>query len=437
VLSALALVACGERETRRLNVVLVLVDTLRADHLSLYGYPRPTSPALDALAREAVVLSDARSQAGCTFPSVNSILTSQPPARFLGQPEGAIGIPADVASLPEILHAHGYATAAVSASAVVRRRPSRFNPTGGFGRGFDRFDESCTWRSAVCVNERALAALRALPRPFFLYLHYMEPHAPYLPPRFHRRRFAQGRPEKRWVRRGDPNPIGRAIYQGAPDPGLTPADLRHLLDLYDEEIAFFDQQLGLLLAALRKEGLLENTILVVASDHGEEFLEHGHVKHCRTVFEPSIKVPLVLRVPGVGPARLAAGAENLDVVPTLLDYLGIPAAEHRFAGASLRSAIETGRRVRPQQFSAQGAYRAAVGPRHKLVEDLASRRAWLFDLAADPGERRDVLAARRRAAAPLRAALRDWLARAEGGGRRSLTLSEEADRRLRAVGYIE
>ncbi len=441
LLAALLLAACGgaARQPERLNVVFILVDTLRADHLGLYGYARPTSPTLDAFARDAVVFDDARSQAGCTFPSANSILTSQPPARFLGQPGGALGIPDGVASLPEILRANGWATAAVSASAVVRKRPSVTNRHGGFGRGFGLFVEDCLWKSAVCVNERALAALDTLPRPFFLYLHYLEPHAPYRPPRFHQRRFARPRAAvQRFARRGDPNPIGRHIYTGEADPGATPADLRYLVDLYDEEIAFFDSQLALLLAALRDRGLFEETIVVLASDHGEEFLEHGHIKHCRTVYEASIKVPLVLRVPGAGPARLAPGAENLDVVPTLLDYLGIPPAAYGFAGASLRPAIEEGRRVREHQFSAQGAYRAAVGPRHKLIHNLATRRAWLFDLTTDPGERQDVLTARRRAYAPLRDALREWMARAEGGdAAESLALAEEAERRLRAVGYIE
>jgi arylsulfatase A-like enzyme len=439
-LAALCLAACGgpAPEAGKPNVVFILVDTLRADHLGLYGYPRPTSPTLDAFAGDAVVFDDARSQAGCTFPSANSILTSQPPARFLGQPGGALGIPEGIATLPEILRANGWATAAVSASAVVRKRPSVTNRHGGFGRGFGLFVEDCLWKSAVCVNERAFGALDTLPRPFFLYLHYLEPHAPYRPPRFHQRRFAPRRAVQRFARRGDPNPIGRHIYAGAPDPLATPADLGHLMDLYDEEIAFFDAQLALLLAALRDRGLFEETIVVLASDHGEEFLEHGHIKHCRTVYEASIKVPLVLRVPGVPPARLAPGAENLDIVPTLLDYLGIPAAEHGFAGASLRPAIETGERVREHQFSAQGAYRAAVGPRHKLVHDLATRRAWLYDLAADPGERQDRLAAQRRAYAPLRDALREWMAHAEGGDpASSLALAEEAERRLRAVGYIE
>ncbi|HEX9668929.1 MAG TPA: sulfatase [Thermoanaerobaculia bacterium] len=437
--AALVLAACaGGGEPRPQNVVLVLVDTLRADHLGAYGYPRPTSPALDAFARQAVVFTDARSQAGCTFPSVNSLLTSQLPERFLGQPDGAIGIPGGIPALPELLRARGWTTAAVSASAVVRRRPSEHNPRGGFGRGFDLFLEDCPWRSAACVNRQALPLLRSLPRPFFLYLHYLDPHAPYRPPQGHVRRFARGWSDKRFIRRGNPNPIGRALYQGAPDPGVTAADRRLLLDLYDEEIAFWDGEFGRLLAGLERAGLDAETIVVVASDHGEEFLEHGHVKHCRTVFDSSIRVPLVVRAPGFAPARVAAGAQNLDVLPTLLDLLGVPAEGHAFAGRSLRPALAAGRQAHARQVSAQGVLHAVVGPRHKLIADLASGRQWLYDLAADPGETRDRLAAERRAAAPLRAALRDWLARSAGGDPAALLAgAREAEERLRAVGYIE
>lgn len=131
---SLLLTACAREEPGPQNVLLVVVDTLRADRLSLYGYPRPTSPNLDAFAREGVTFLNARSPAGCTFPSVNALLTSRDPALFLGKPSG-MGIPETVRSLPEILRDHGYSTAAVSASLIVRNNPSKMNPVGGFGEG--------------------------------------------------------------------------------------------------------------------------------------------------------------------------------------------------------------------------------------------------------------------------------------------------------------
>ncbi|HZI63486.1 MAG TPA: sulfatase-like hydrolase/transferase, partial [Thermoanaerobaculia bacterium] len=193
------------------NVVLVLVDTLRADHVGAYGYGRPTTPNFDAFAAQGILFERAWSQAACTFPSVNSLLTSRYPARFLGQPGGAMGIPPEQPALPEILGRAGYATAAVSASPIVRRTPTRFNPGGGFGRGFERFDESCLWRDASCVTARARAELGQLRPPFFLYLHYMDPHGPYQPPAGAPRRFAGKCAGPDFICRGDPNPIARML----------------------------------------------------------------------------------------------------------------------------------------------------------------------------------------------------------------------------------
>ncbi|HVT16100.1 MAG TPA: sulfatase [Thermoanaerobaculia bacterium] len=433
------------------NVVFILVDTLRADHLGVYGYRRATSPALDALARESLLFGNARSQSSCTFPSVNSMLTSRYPSAFLAQPGGAMGLPAGVPGLAEILRARGFSTVAISASPVVRRSPGRFNPLGGFGRGFDLFREECVWRHADCVTRQAVEQLRPGPRPLLLYLHFMDPHGPYGPPPPYPRRWAVGHPDKEFIRRGDPNPIGDWLYKGAPDPRVTPADLRYLEALYDDSIAFFDSQLALLLARLRASGLYDDSILVLAADHGEEFMEHGHVKHCRTVFDTSVHTPLLFHVPGVAPRRSEAPVQNLDIVPTLLDYLGIPtagpagpaAAGPRVEGRSLRPAIEGGAGAAaagPEiyQWSAQGALRGVSDGRLKLVHDLATHQFSLYDLARDPGETHDALREHRRDFQRLRQALAAWLARTEGPAiGETMRRSEAADRRLRSLGYLD
>jgi arylsulfatase A-like enzyme len=442
-LSALASAACKgepERQNRPRNVILIVVDTLRADRLSAFGYGRPTSPNLAAFARHAVRFDAARSQAACTFPSVNSLLTSRWPAAFLGQPNQALGIPAGVPSLAEILKARGFHTVAVSASAVVRKSPSRFNPGGGFARGFDAFHEDCVWQPASCVDAAAAEHLRPPApgdEPLFLYLHYIDPHGPYQPPPTWRRRFATGDSDKEWVRKGNPNPIGDWLYKGKPHPGFTPRDLQHLKDLYDEEIGFVDSQLGALFGRLRRSGLLESSLVILAADHGEEFLEHGDVKHCRNLFDTSLHVPLVVRVPGA-PARVVASpVQNLDLVPTVLDYLGIKSGiktAGAFAGRSLRAAIE-GKAEPEIQYALQGSLRSAADGRYKLIEDLAAGKQALYDLKADPGETKDVLAAERRAYAPLRDALAKWLAKNEGKG--AADASRAAQEKLRSLGYIE
>jgi arylsulfatase A-like enzyme len=423
------------------NLIFILVDTLRADHLPLYGYRRDTSPNLTALGRNSVLFSNARSQASCTFPSVNSMLTSRSGAAFLGQPGGAMGLPAGIPGLAEMLRARGYGTHAVSASPIVRRSPGRFNPGGGFGRGFDTFQEDCVWKSADCVTDQALPHLARDARPLFLYLHYLDPHGPYAPPAGYRHRFALGQPAKDFVRKGDPNPISDWLYKHGQNPGLTAADLGYLVDLYDDEIAFFDSQLGRLLAAARAAGLLDDSIVVFAADHGEEFLEHGDVKHCHNLFDTTIRTPLLLRVPGAHPRVVAEPVSNLDIVPTVLELLtsraaGPPAVA--FEGRSLRPAV-LGRPLPPgYQWAAQGAQRSVADGRLKLVQDLGTGRFALYDLAVDPGETRDVLALRRRDFQRLRGALAAWLARTEGGpAAGGVRRSAEADRRLRSLGYLD
>jgi arylsulfatase A-like enzyme len=436
---ALSLAACGRGEPqsppRPRNVIFILVDTLRADRLGSYGYGRSTSPNFDAFARESVRFANARSQAPCTFPSANSILTSRWPSAFLGQADQALGIPEGIPSLAEILRARGFRTIAISASAVVRRSPTHYNPFGGFGRGFDVFDEECVWRSAGCVNRQALPYLRRGDRPLFAYLHYIDPHGPYQPPRNYQRRFATGRPEKKWVRTGDINPIGDWLYKGKENPGFTPADVRYLSDLYDDEIAFFDERFTELLTALRDSGLLDESIVVFAADHGEEFLEHGHVKHCRTLFETSIHVPLLLHIPGVETRTVTVPVQNLDLVPTLLDALGLDASPYHFEGRSLRPLLEGKRASVPLQHGLIGTLRSASDDRYKLIADLATGTYSLFDLVADPGETKDVLASRRRDFARLRQGLNAWLASTEGTD--GLRRSQEAEERLRSLGYIQ
>jgi len=442
VAAALLLVSChrqSPRPPRPRNVIFILVDTLRADHLGAFGYGRPTSPAVDAFAREAVRFTADRSQAPCTFPSVNSILTSRWPAAFLDQPGQKLGIPPGIPSLAEILKARGFHTVAVSASAVVRKSPSRFNPSGGFDRGFDVFHEDCVWKPAACVNEAAAPFVQPVKKdgkPLFLYLQFIDPHGPYRPPPGWRRKFTTGSTDKEWVRTGNPNLIGDWLYKGEPNPGFTPADVQYLKDLYDGEIAYFDSQLAELLAALRKTGLLDDSIVIFTADHGEEFLEHGDVKHCRNLFDTTTHVPLLVRIPGVAPRTVTSPVAGLDLAPTVLDYLGVDAKGRRFEGRSLRGALEGKDGGAAEiQYGLQGTLRSASDGHFKLIQDLAGAPPRLFDLQADPGETRNVLPAQRRAYAALHDALTRWLARTEGKG--SADTARAAQEKLRSLGYIE
>ena len=433
--------APSDENEKRPNIVLVLVDTLRADHLGIYGYERPTSPELDRFGRENLVFSQARSQAPCTFPSVNSLLSSRHPVAFEGRPVGQMGIPEGIAVLPEILRTHGYRTGAVSSSPIVRKTPSDFNKQGGFDRGFDEFDEGCFKKPASCVNRRGFEWIDAGGAPFFVYLHYLEPHGRYQPPERHPREFAVGYEGKDFIAAGNPLPIAEMVYQKQPpDLGLTQADWDHLIALYDEEIRYFDTQFRKLLDGLAERGLLGNTLIAVVSDHGEEFLEHGDVKHCRNVFDTQVHTPLLLSIPGSGPRHFEQAVQNLDVAPTLLDYAGVDAAPLALEGQSLRPLIEAGVDA-PRQpriaFSRWKDLRSATDGRFKLILTLGSGDEALYDLRDDPEESKNVANQHPEALTRLKQHLMKELEAREpaalGDGKASDRITEQ----LRALGYLE
>ncbi len=422
----------------RPNILLIVVDTLRADHLSAYGYARPTSPAIDALAARGVRFDRHRAQAPCTFPSMNSLLTSRPVETFFGQPQGDMSIPSGVTSVAELLRGDGYITAAFSASPIVRRNPSQFNQAGGFGRGFQLFDDDCVWKDARCINDRALAALarHRTGEPVFFLLHYIDPHGPYQAPGKGRKRFARRgglknlKPE---VRAGISHAAAARLDRGEP-AGVDAADIAHWVDLYDDEIAFVDARIGELVEAFENAAPPRGTIVAIAADHGESFLEHGTLAHCRSLYDTEIRTPWILAGPGIpqGAVRDAL-SENLDIVPTLLDLAGVTAGEKAFAGRSLAALIERGEAPPARlQTSAFSGWRAAFDGRHKLMVNETAGELRLFDLVQDPGERVDLAPAERRTAAALRRALAEQSPTPEA----ALEAARETERQLRALGYL-
>ncbi len=420
------------------NVVLIVLDTLRADHLSSYGYGRQTSPNLDAFGRAHARFTEARSQATCTYPSVNSLFTSRSAFHFLGQRRGRIGIPARYPTLAELLRAHGLRTGAVSASSVVRRTPSEHNPFGEFERGFDSFDERCLHRRADCVNRRARQFLNHTGEPFFLYLQYVDPHSSYAPPAAYRDRFTAPYDGPQWVKDGNAAPLFNSLLGRGEHVDAAPSDLQHLVDLYDGEIAALDARLGELLADLERRALMDDTVVVITADHGEEFLEHGMIWHCFNLFEPTLHVPLFVHVPGAAPRPAeAAVVQNLDIVPTILDALGVPPPPELEGRSFLPLLRGTPAAPRPA-FALQGELRSVSDGRFKLVANAATGATALYDLVADPGETRDVAASERPAFHALRGELAQWLARVEGErtAEQNRALAEETQELLHSLGYL-
>ena len=310
------------------NVLFISIDTLRADHLGAYGYGRETSPAIDALAAESVVFENAYSTSYHTADSHMSMFTSlYPSVHGVRNSKGKTGqvLSASVSTLPEILQANGYATAGFHGGGNV----SGFY---GFARGFEKYKRTDE-------IEEAIAWIRETPqRPFFAFVHTYHVHDPYTPQP----------PYDTWFAKDYQGPISsdresllgqtddetfnelRDVFWSRVDPTRS-EDIEHLKALYDGQIREIDARVGeLIQAALEAD---ERTVIVLVSDHGEEFYEHGKFLHDQ-LYEELLKVPLILRLPSGGKGRIEERVSLIDLAPTLLDVIGLEAPTH-FQGSSL------------------------------------------------------------------------------------------------------
>lgn len=434
--------------SERPNILLYVVDTLRADHVGTYGYDRGTTPHLDALARRGVVFENARAQSSWTRPTVASMLTGRTPWSH-GTNGQRDSLSPDVAYLPQLLSEAGYETAAVITNGVVS---GRF----GFDRGFDSFtylgervgQDPRIHRGAEALHKTAMEWLdgrresqdlgdQTQGRPFFLYLHATDPHAPYWPPPNWRERFAAdvdpALGEHDRVAELEWNPAAR-----------TPAVADDLRALYDAEIAFLDHRFGVFMASLRDAGLYEDLVILLISDHGEEFGEHGRWQHGMTLHEEQLRVPLLLKLPageGAG-QRIGRVVEQMDVAPTLL----------RLAGADVPSVMQGVDLLQGTGVDRTSSALLARQPHFRHVESILSRgrklvhsrvydrprpRIQLFDLATDPEERVDLADRHGVEAGFLRSRLRlaEILWRPATVGQAAI--DEELERSLRAVGYLD
>ena len=317
--------APGPPQASAQNLVLIVVDTLRRDHLPFYGYGRDTAPVLGKLAAEGAVF-DGLSTTSWTRPAVASILTGLHPVRHRTLLDDAL--PDAATTLAERLGAQGYMTLGISSNAHIS---SAF----GFEQGFDELVplmqdfESGPSPSPADVNRALSDRLDALRPPYFLYLHYLDPHAPY-------------DPETAW----DGSPLDERLGSVAPIRGVdlrqrlfverSPQLVRDAIDLYDGEIRGVDRAIGEALSGLRERGLLESTLTVVTADHGEEFEEHGRMGHGKTLYAETVQVPLLFHAPGVVRAGLRGGfASVMDIVPTAGELLGLEIDEWEVDGRSL------------------------------------------------------------------------------------------------------
>jgi len=438
------------------SLLLITVDTLRSDHLGCYGYERPTSPRIDALAREGILFRNVYAAVPRTTQSVATILTGLYPKHHQARGLFSYLTPANL-TLAEILKQHGYETWAVVSNLFLR-------PGKGFEQGFDsysnprrRFDGD----SAREITDEALATLhKAGRRPFFLWVHYLEPHWTYAPAPSFARRF-----DPDYV----PSEAMREIEAGKFQKGdlifanpLSPADRSHLVALYDGEIAQADAEVGRLLDGI-SPGTRRNLLVVLTSDHGESLGEHGYYfAHGEYLYDETLRVPLLF----VFPRRILKGADDrtaslLDVTPSLLRLLGLadragmdgiplfepgPGGTFRPAGGHnllfAESDYQLIHAANPRFFlsGVRGRWSSARGGSSKLIR-IPRREGDLhefYNLFSDPGEERNLPTVGSPQAGELLRDLEGWVDYQEGAGESTgQSLSPEQRERLHSLGYLQ
>ena len=377
------------------NIVLIVVDTLRRDHVGCYGYGPPTTPTIDRLARDGARFDQMIATSSWTVPSVMSLFTGLPPT--LHRTNFSSKLPASLTTLAAELRARGYQTAGVSPNPSTR-------PGFGFGTGFDLYQDDAAIIERdpnILVNRGKVMTIRDVSTsaitttmavewleqkreknaPFFLFALYLDPHADYTPPP----------PNDTFFDPGYKGMVDGHMYSAPLD--RTEREKTHVKALYDGEVRTADEQIGRLLKKLEELGLMDNTLVMLTADHGEEFWDHGKTLHGHTLYDELIRVPCIVR----WPASVEAGAvipdqvSGVSVMPTLLEAAGahIPV---QCQGPSLLGLLARHEQLPPQICFAETYFESASLrmvrlPGQKMIVEMRANIPRFYDLDADRGER--------------------------------------------------
>ncbi len=437
------------RSGNGLSVLLITIDTLRADHLGLYGYRRATSPHIDALGRRGTVFDRAFTFWPKTRGSFVMMMTGLRPSQNGYGKTHPVLLDFNP-TLASVLRQAGYRTAAVLDNPNLAAQH-------GYSRGFESYRE--TWEEkaldseaerAGAITEGGIAYLRAArpDQPFFLWLHYVNPHAPYTPPPPFDRKFLDDATSG--PRLAPVSGFHGGVKKEWAVPGKT---LGYYVSQYDGEIASVDDEVGRVLDALGSTPVAAKTVVMLTSDHGESLGEHDYYfDHGEDLFDPCLAIPLIVTVPGAtGGRRSSEFASTLDLVPTILDAVKVSYPPD-LAGTSVLGAVTGGAGPGRERLFAQNDRNlsATFDARYKLVDtplDDGSTRAALYDRVRDPGETRNVAASGGEALRIARRELDLFLDRAQREWARTRVLVQgkegekpatmEACEKLRALGYVD
>lgn len=406
------------------NVLLLTVDSLRADHLGCYGYQQPTSPRLDAVAAEGVLCERLFCTSIPTHPSYTTLYTGQHALTHgIVSLNGTATLDPDTPVLAELFARAGYTTCALD---------NLWHAHKWFGRGYEYYIDPSVHHifpfivSCEELNARAIPWLRAhSAEPFFLFMHYWDTHYPYVPPDRYRHLFYQGRnpvdPANHSLDGAWHHPAGliaRETWLRTTQGVVTDAD--YVTALYDQELRYVDDGVAALLGALEELGLAENTVVFILADHGESIAEHGVFFEHYGLYNCTLRVPLLARWPGRLPAgaRLAQLLHSTDVAPTVLDAAGLPVPT-TMEGRSFWPLLtaETTMGGHDRVISLECSYQAKwslCNDRYKLIlarepDFMGNPPRELYDLVADPDERHNIAAREPRVVAALEQELEEWI----------------------------
>lgn len=378
---------CGGKKAEKesgLSVLLIIIDTLRADHVGYWGYERDITPSLDSLAASGTAWTQTQAQSSWTLPSVASILTGLAPREHGAGTSGGrmFGLAPSIPTLQGILHSRGMSTCAILNVIFL-------SEDFGFHRGFDHFDcrgvtGSRGTRRANETADAAISWLEGQNGAFLAVVHFYDPHIPYDPPPPYDTLYADSYTGP--LRSGEfQMDTMTSVNSGA--AVLSPEGLSAMVDLYDGEIAFTDVELGRLLRYLRASGLSESTLVIVTADHGEEFLEHSGIEHGRTLYQEGLHVPLILSGPGIPPGvRREEPSALLDLLPTIISYLEVEAPPG-LSGADLLASAEGTRDIPASNLLWSTVPQASMRRDSlKVIWYSEDGSTELYDLSSDPFE---------------------------------------------------
>ncbi len=437
------LLSCGSEESRH-NIIFITIDTIRADHLGVYGYFRNTSPVIDALAAESVLFERCIAPMATTLPTHLSLMTGTYPVEhgvMANVGDGGIRyVPSpSLRTFAQFASESGYATAAFVSATPLKAH-------SGIAAGFDLFDEpDGAERKAAVTTDAVLSWLAESPEePYFLWVHYFDPHAPYTSPLAQETLFEAGPELQAYL---DERHFAEEMVQYDDRAFPTPT----VVSLYDAEIRYTDQEIGRLLEGIGGEKAWRKTLPVLVGDHGEGLGQHDEYHH-GLVWGEQIHVPLLFRVPGEPPGRVADLISVVDVVPTLFAYIdGIPAEGFLAQASGINRVFDGSPRALISQSSSRrrtlsdplGTY-ALTTDRWKYLHRVAGGDA-LYDLHADPYELENRIDAEPETAALLKEQMRAELERQVDrgvllwGGKvpRSEPLDPQVREELKSLGYVD